>query len=192
MVALARFDNEGQWEETWVCEGLVRQNLAPTGVQFGRWPLRPLPAAGVLDAVQAAYAQELADLGPGFRLHSADRVAMAPGDAHWPTLCQQFLAEHRHGDAEIRFLLSGTGLFYLRSGEGFLGLLCEAGEWVALPAGLAHCFDAGDAPAFEALRLFGQPQGWVATPTGAVLPTLPLYDDFVAHLLEQVGEELEG
>lgn len=192
MVALARFDNEGQWEETWVCDGLVRQNLAPTGAQFGRWPLRPLPTAGVLDAVQAAYAQELADLGPGVQLHSADRVALAPGDARWPALRQQFLAEHRHGDAEIRFFLSGTGLFYLRSGEGFLGLLCEAGEWVALPAGLAHCFDAGEAPAFEALRLFGQPQGWVAQPTGAALPALPLYDDFVAQLLEQVGEELEG
>ena len=192
MVALARFDNEGRWEETWVCDGLARQNLAPTGVQFGRWPLRPLPAAGGLDAVQAAYAEELADLGPGFQLHSADRVALAPGDARWPALRQQFLAEHRHGDAEIRFFLSGTGLFYLRSGGGFLGLLCEAGEWVALPAGLAHAFDAGETPAFEALRLFGQPQGWVAEPAGAALPALPLYDDFVAQLLEQVGEELEG
>ncbi|KQP19457.1 hypothetical protein [Pseudorhodoferax sp. Leaf265] len=192
MVALARFDTEGRWEETWVCDGLVRQHLAPTGVQFGRWPLRPLPAPGGLDAVQAAYAEELADLGPDFRLHSADRVALAPGDARWPALRQQFLAEHRHGDAEIRFFLSGTGLFYLRSGDGFLGLLCEAGEWVALPAGLAHGFDAGEAPAFEALRLFGQPEGWVAEPTGAALPALPLYDDFVAQLLEQVGEELEG
>lgn len=192
MVALARFDAEGQWEETWVCDGLVRQNLAPTGVQFGRWPLRPLPDSAGLAAVQAAYAEELADLGGDFALHSADRVALAPDDAHWPALRQQFLAEHRHADAEIRFLLAGTGLFYLRGAQGFLGLLCEAGEWVALPAGLAHCFDAGEAPAFEALRLFGRPQGGVAEATGAVLPALPLYDDFVAQLLEQVGEELEG
>lgn len=193
MVALARFDTEGQWEETWVCDGLVRQNLAATGVQVGRWPLRPLqlPAGDGLAAVQAAYGEELAALGEHFTLRSADRVAVSPGDARWPALRAQFLAEHRHGDAEIRFFLSGTGLFYLRSGAGFLGLLCEAGEWVTLPAGLAHCFDAGEAPAFEALRLFGQPQGWVAEPTGAALPALPLYDDFVAQLLEQVGEVAE-
>ncbi|RCW71409.1 hypothetical protein [Pseudorhodoferax soli] len=193
MVALARFDTQGQWEETWVCDGLVRQHLAPTGVQFGRWPLRPLQlqAGDGLAAVQAAYGEELAALGSHFPLHGADRLALAPGDAHWPALRRQFLAEHRQGGAEVRFFLSGTGLFYLRSADGFLGLLCEAGEWVALPEGLAHAFDAGDAPHVEALRLFVQPQGWVAEPTGAVLPALPLYDDFVAQLLEQVGEELE-
>lgn len=191
MAALARFDAQGQWEETWVCEGLVRENLAPAGVQLGRWPVRPLalPAGNGLAAVQAAYRAELAALPRSFAVHSAGRVVLAPGDARWPALRQQFLAEHRHGDAEIRFFLSGTGLFYLRCGDGFLGLLCEAGEWVALPAGLAHRFDAGEAPACEVLRLFGQPQGWVAEPTGAVLPALPLYDDFVAQLLEQVGEE---
>ncbi|MGC3986330.1 MAG: hypothetical protein QM777_17325 [Pseudorhodoferax sp.] len=194
MVALARFDAQGRWEDTWVCDGLVRENLGPTGVQFGRWPVRPLalPQGAAVAAVRATYGEELQALGPDFALHSADRVALSPGDAAWPALRAQFLAEHRHGDAEIRFFLSGTGLFTLRSGAGFLGLLCEAGEWVALPAGLAHRFDAGEAPDFDALRLFGQPRGWVAEPTGAVLPDLPLYDDFVAQLLEQVGAQELG
>lgn len=194
MVALARFDAEGQWQETWVCDGLVRQNLAAAGVQFGRWPLRalPSPTADGLAAVQAVYSEELAALGTQFTLHSADRLALAPDDLRWPALRHQFLAEHRHGDAEIRFFLSGTGLFYVRSKQGFLGLLCEAGEWVVLPAGAAHFFDAGEAPDFDALRLFGQPQGRAAEPTGASLPALPLYDDFVAQLLEQVGEEPSG
>ncbi|WP_326543416.1 hypothetical protein [Pseudorhodoferax sp.] len=195
MVALARFGAQGQWEETWVCDGLVREHLGPAGVRFGRWPVRPLalPAgdgpAGA-QAVRSAYGEELQALGPDFALHSADRVAVAPGDPRWPALRREFLAEHRHGDAEVRLFLAGTGLFTLRSGQGFLGLLCEAGEWVLLPAGLAHSFDAGEAPAFEALRLFGQPQGWLAHPTGAARPALPLYDDFVAQLLEQVGEDL--
>lgn len=189
MVALARFDAQGDWVDTWVCDGLVGQHLAQAGVRWGRWPLRTVAGDG-LDAVRAVYGDELATLGLQFALHSADRVQMAPGDTRWPALRQQFLQEHRHADAEIRYFLAGTGLFYLRSGDGFLGLLCEAGEWVALPAGARHCFDAGEAPAFEALRLFGAPNGWIAEPTGAVLPALPLFDDYVAQLLEQVGEEL--
>lgn len=189
MVALARFDTQGEWADTWVCDGLVGQHLAEAGVRWGRWPLRAVPGDG-LDAVRAAYGDELAALGQQFTLQSADRVRLAPGDARWPALRQQFLQEHRHADAEIRFFLAGAGLFYLRSGDGFLGLLCEAGEWVALPAGASHCFDAGEAPAFEALRLYGAPDGRVAEPTGAVLPALPLFDDYVAQLLEQVGEEL--
>lgn len=190
MAALARFDGAGHWLQTWVCDGLVAEQLAGAGVRLGRWPLRPL-AGGSLAEVRAAYGEELAALAQHFTLRSADRVALAPGDPRWPALRTQFLAEHRHGDAEIRFFLSGSGLFYVRSGDGFLGLLCEAGEWVALPAGSAHCFDAGDAPAFEALRLFGRPDGWLAEPTGAAVPGLPLYDDFVAHLLEQMGEEAQ-
>jgi 1,2-dihydroxy-3-keto-5-methylthiopentene dioxygenase len=192
MVALARFDADGQWQETWVCDGLVREQLAPTGVRVGRWPVRQLCpldlAAEGLAAVRAAYGEELAVLEQDFALRSADRVVLAPGDARWPALRQQFLAEHRHADAEIRFFLAGTGLFHLRSGEGFLGLLCEAGEWVALPAGIAHRFDAGEEPAFEVLRLFGQPDGWAAQPTGAALPSLPLHDAFVEQLLELMGE----
>ncbi|KQP49840.1 hypothetical protein [Pseudorhodoferax sp. Leaf274] len=198
MVALARFDAEGQWDATWVCDGLVRQNLASIGVRFGRWPLRPLDlraghGRAVVQAVQAVYGEELKALGPDlFPLdHPAvERLAFEPGDVRWPARRAQLLREHRQRSAEVCFVLSGNGLFYLRSGTGFLALLCEAGEWVALPAGLARRFDAGDVAQFEALRLFGQPQGDVAEPTDAILPALPLYDEFVARLLEQVGEEL--
>lgn len=189
MVALARFDAEGQWQDTWVCDDLVRQNLAPAGVRFGRWPVRHMAGHG-LAAVRTAYGTELAALERDFALRSADRIALEPGDTLWPALRQQFLAGDLHGDAEICFFLSGTGLFYLRSGDGFVGLLCEAGEWVALPAGLAHRLDVGEASAFELLRLFGQSQSWVAEATGAAMPILPLYDVFVAGLLERMGEEL--
>lgn len=195
MVALARFDAQGQWEETWVCDGLVQENLLPTGVRFGRWPVRPVhlpPGGDGLAAVRAVYGEELAALERHAALRGADRVALAAGDAQWPALRQQFLAEHRHREAEIRFIVRGTGLFHLRSADGFLGLLCEPGEWVALPAGLAHRFDAGEAPDFEALRLFGQPDGGAAEPTGAALPALPLHDEFIAELLEQVGADLGG
>ncbi|MGB3072321.1 MAG: hypothetical protein WBC18_27500 [Ottowia sp.] len=158
MVALARFDAEGQWQDTWVCDDLVRQNLAPAGVRIGRWPVRQGAGQG-LAAVRAAYGGELAAL-------------------------------KQNGGAEIHLFRSGTGLFYLRSGEGFFGLLCEAGEWVALPAGLAHSFDAGDAPAFEVLRLFGQFRDVAEAATGAAVPALLPHDAFVAGLLERMGEEL--
>lgn len=191
MAALARFEADGTWADTWVCDGLVRENLAAAGVQWGRWPVRTLQGDGLAE-LQRVYGQELAALGQHFRLHSADRVRLAPGDARWPALRQQFLQEHRHADAEIRFFLAGTGLFHLRTDDGFLGLLCEAGEWLALPAGAQHRFDAGEAPDFEALRLFGAADGWVAQPTGAVLPALPLFDDFVGQLLEMMGADEEG
>ena len=71
-----------------------------------------------------------------------------------------------------------------------LALLCEAGDWVALPAGLRHFFDAGDEADFDALRLFTAPDGWVAQPTDAPAAALPLMDEFVALLAEEVGVDV--
>ena len=88
-------------------------------MRWGRWPLRELPCDG-LASVRAVYGDELVALGSPFILHSADRVRLSPGAA----LRQQFSREHRYAAAEIRFILSGTGLFHVRNGDGFLELLC--------------------------------------------------------------------
>jgi 1,2-dihydroxy-3-keto-5-methylthiopentene dioxygenase len=191
MGALVRFDADGHWLDTWVCDGLIGDELARAGLAWGRWPVRHFEGSDA-EAVRTAYGEEIAALRERFEVRSADRVRLAPGHAGWPALRAQFLAEHTHSDAEIRFFLEGAGLFYLRSGEGYLGLLCEAGEWVALPAGTRHFFDAGAEPDFDALRLFADPQGWIAQPADdSSLPALPLFDDFVEHLLALTGHEAD-
>ncbi|MFT4266521.1 MAG: hypothetical protein QM586_04750, partial [Xenophilus sp.] len=145
-----------------------------------------------LESALAAHAPELAQLRQRLTaVRSIDRVTLQPGAADWPRLRATFLAEHTHAEPEIRFFLDGVGLFYLRDGDGFLGLLCEAGDWVAVPAGLPHRFDAGDLPAFDALRLFGSPDGWAARPTGAAVPDLPLLDAFTEQLLKLTGNALD-
>ncbi|KAF1049113.1 hypothetical protein [Xylophilus sp.] len=184
MAALVHFDEAGQWGETLVCEQPIRAALQRYGLACGRWPLRDL-GDGSIDAVRAAYHGELDGLGLAVR--SVDRVQLRPDHAGWPELRQKFIAEHTHDDAEVRYFLDGAGIFYIRVDGGFLALLCEAGDWVAVPAGTRHFFDAGEAPSFDALRIFTAPEGWVARPTGAEAPPLPLFDEFVAGLLELTG-----
>lgn len=189
MAALVRFDAQGRWGETLVCEKPIARALRAHGLDHGRVPVRE--AGEGLDAALAAYAAELQRLKRRLRVRRVDRVTLRPGHAGWPALRRSFLAEHTHGEAEIRLFLAGTGLFYVRNQDGFLALLCEAGDWVALPAGTVHFFDGGEAPDFDALRLFGNPDGWVARPTGAALPQLPLLDAFAAQLIEMTGHAFE-
>jgi len=189
VAALVHFDAQGRWGETLVCEQRIAQALQERGLDFGRLPVRD--AGSSLESALAAYAPELARLRERLAVRSIDRVTPRPDPAEWPRLRAAFLAEHTHAEPEIRFFLGGTGLFHLRDGDGFLGLLCEAGDWVAVPAGLPHRFDGGEAPAFDALRLFGSPDGWAARPTGAALPALPLLDAFTDHLLELTGHALD-
>lgn len=190
MAALVHFDRRGRWGETLVCENRIAEALAGLGLRGGRVPVHEDAGEG-LEAACAAYAAELDALRRVLDVRSMDRVALRPGHPDWSRLRRSFLAEHTHAEPEIRLFLSGTGLFHLRHAHGFVGLLCEAGDWVSVPAGMPHSFDGGEQPDFDALRLFGGSEGWVAQPTGARRPRLPLLDEFAEQLLSLSGQALD-
>ena len=93
---------------------------------------------------------------------------------------RKFLAEHTHSEDEVRFFVEGQGLFCLHIGEEVLQVLCEADDWISVPAGTKHWFDMGPKPAFCALRFFDNPDGWVAAFTGDPIASLyPLLDELM-------------
>lgn len=183
MAALVHFDADGRWGRTLAGETAVGEALRGLGLSYGRWPRRDV-GDGSLDAVLEAYGPELDGLKAQLAIRSVDRVSVKPGNPDWPALRQRFLAEHTHADAEIRYFLGGSGVFYIRVDNGHFALLCEAGDWVVVPAGVRHFFDAGAQPDFDALRLFSIPRGWEAEFTGALAPGLPTFDEFRARLNE--------
>lgn len=189
MAALVHFDAEGRWGQTLAGETAVGEALCGLGLSYGRWPRRDI-GDGSLEAVLKAYGPELDSLKAQLAIRSFDRVSVKPGNPDWPALRQRFLAEHTHADAEIRYFLGGSGLFYIRGEHGHLALLCEAGDWIVVPAGVRHFFDAGAQPDFDALRLFSIPLGWEAEFTGAQAPGLPTFDEFRARLNEVLVAEV--
>ena len=50
--------------------------------------------------------------------------------------------------------------------EEVLQVLCEADDWISVPAGTKHWFDMGAEPSFCAIRFFDNPEGWVAQFSG--------------------------
>ena len=70
--------------------------------------------------------------------------------------------------------LERASLFYVRTENGYLGLLFEAGEWVALSAGAEHFFDDGQAAPLRPL------------PT-----SLPHFDAFVEEVLMLTGNDAD-
>jgi 1,2-dihydroxy-3-keto-5-methylthiopentene dioxygenase len=146
--------------------------LAPFGVDAGHIDFEPDADAGQHREVAALHAR--------YGILSSDRVHVRPGDPAWPALREKFLGEHTHADLELRVFVDGRGLFHVSLPGLGVAVLCEAGDWISVPAGVAHRFDGGQVAAFDALRLFTRPDGWVADFTGAPTTTLPLLDDFVA------------
>jgi 1,2-dihydroxy-3-keto-5-methylthiopentene dioxygenase len=152
--------------QTWDGE-LIRQELAKRGVLFQRWPARvELADDADQETILTAYAQEVAAVQQGGAYPTVDVIRMAPDHPDRQALRQKFLAEHTHSEDEVRLFVEGQGLFCLHLGDEVLQVLCEADDWIAVPAGTKHWFDMGPAPRFCALRFFNNPQGWVAEFTG--------------------------
>ncbi|MGP6794355.1 hypothetical protein ACTZN4_13815, partial [Klebsiella pneumoniae] len=79
---------------------------------------------------------------------------------------QHHLNEHTHGEDEVRFFVEGAGLFCLHIGDEVFQVLCEKNDLISVPAHTPHWFDMGSEPNFTAIRIFDNPEGWIAQFTG--------------------------
>jgi len=140
--------------------------LTEIGVQFDRWPTHDLPEDSDGESIMAAYAPEIERLKRERGYRTVDVIRVLPDHPERETLRGKFLSEHTHGEEEVRFFVEGQGLFTLHKNGRVYNLLCTRGDLIGVPAGMRHWFDMGPHPRFTALRLFVNPDGWVATFTG--------------------------
>lgn len=165
----------------------IASDLDALGVRFQRWPVREdVPDRADSTAVFAAYGPLIDRLTAEEGFTTVDVLGLHPGDdPEYPAKAQaaraKFLQEHTHDDDEVRFFVSGSGVFYLHLGSEVHAVLCERGDLLGVPRGTTHWFDMGTRPAFTAIRFFHQREGWVGNFTGSsVAARFPDYDTIVA------------
>ncbi|MEU3659969.1 cupin [Streptomyces sp. NPDC032940] len=162
--------------------------LAPLGVRYEQWPVRDgLPPGAGAEAVLAAYAGEVEALTAQEEFRTVDVVSLHPdGSPDWADRAraarEKFLAEHTHeDDDEVRFFVSGAGVFYLHAGGVVHAVLCEKGDLLGVPKGTTHWFDMGTRPSFTAIRFFHEEDGWIGTFTGSeIAGRFPGFDTLMA------------
>jgi 1,2-dihydroxy-3-keto-5-methylthiopentene dioxygenase len=156
----------------------IQQELASRGIRFQRWPARAALLDGASpEQILDAYSSEIARVQADGAYPTVDAIRLAPSHPDREALRQKFLAEHTHSEDEVRFFVEGRGLFCLHIGDEVLQLICEAGDWIAVPAGTRHWFDMGPEPSFCALRFFNNSDGWVAAFSGdTIAADYPLLD----------------
>ena len=157
---------------------LIQAELAARGIGFERWPAQAeLPAGAGATEVLAAYAAEIQQVQARGSYPTVDAIRINPDHPDREALRQKFLAEHTHSEDEVRFFVEGRGLFCLHIGNEVLQVLCEASDWISVPAGTKHWFDMGSTPQFCAIRFFDNPDGWVANFSGdRIAERFPLLD----------------
>jgi 1,2-dihydroxy-3-keto-5-methylthiopentene dioxygenase len=165
--------------------------LREIGCRFEHRPVRPeVGPDSDQDAVLAAYRDEVDELTGEYGFGSVDVAVSYPSDepgwaAQAAQLRAQFASEHTHGDAEVRYVVRGSGVFYLHAGGTVNALRAMAGDLIAVPAKTAHWFDMGPRPDFTTIRFFPDAQGWVGYPTGSdIASRIPDADAVHALALE--------
>lgn len=165
----------------------INDVISQIGASLQKWPLRDgVGVAQNSEEILAAYQSDIDAAQKQFGYQSFDVVRLTPTHPQKEAMRHKFLFEHTHAEDEVRFFAAGSGVFYLhvpassRRDHGtidlILALTCTAGDWLRVPAGTKHWFDMGPSPSFVAVRLFSNPDGWIAIATGDdVAKQIPLY-----------------
>lgn len=150
------------------------------GVRFEQWDASvALGVDAAQEEVIAVYKKEIERLQTEKGYKAVDVVRLKSDNPQKVEFRQKFLNEHRHSEDEVRFFVEGDGLFYLHIGGKVYATLCERGDLIGVPDNTPHWFDMGENPMFCAIRLFTNPEGWVANFTGeSISSRFPTYEQF--------------
>jgi len=89
-----------------------------------------------------------------------DLVDLSRLSENFDELCAKFKREHSHDEDEVRYILSGSGTFDIRSTDDcWMRVWVEAGDLIIIPAGRHHLFHLAS-EGIEAIRMFKDPSGW--------------------------------
>lgn len=145
----------------------IARTLGGVGVRFERWEAsKPVTPGASQEEVIAAYGEDIERLKHEKGYQAVDVISLTADHPQKDALRQKFLSEHTHSEDEVRFFVAGQGQFTLHIGERIYDILCEQGDLIGVPDGTRHWFDMGPNPNFVAIRLFTNPEGWVAKFTG--------------------------
>lgn len=157
---------------------VIAAELATIGVRFERWAADAhLEPGASQEAVIAAYQRCVDALKAECGYQSVDVIRLEKGTPNTAPMRNKFLNEHSHSEDEVRFFVEGSGAFYLHVNGKVYQTICVKGDLISVPAGTTHWFDMGPDPEFTAIRLFINPDGWVANFTGAPIAShFPRYE----------------
>ncbi|MEX2461348.1 MAG: acireductone dioxygenase [Paenibacillaceae bacterium] len=156
-------------------EQKVRQFLEGQEVLYEHWDTRKLPAQlqekfVLSDAdkteVLATFDADIKELSARRGYKTWDLITLSDATPNLDELLIKFEAIHTHTEDEIRAITAGKGIFIIKgAGDmGYFDVELSAGDVISVPENTAHFFTLMDNRAIVAVRLFIEPNGWIAEP----------------------------
>jgi 1,2-dihydroxy-3-keto-5-methylthiopentene dioxygenase len=91
-----------------------------------------------------------------------DQVNMSREMPKFDEICRKFSIEHYHPGDEVRFILSGSGVWEIRSlDDRWMKVEVVSKDFITVPSDRYHRFYLTDEKKIQCVRLFKDHNGWV-------------------------------
>jgi 1,2-dihydroxy-3-keto-5-methylthiopentene dioxygenase len=149
----------------------IASYLSAIGITYEQWqPQVALSEQASESEILAAYEPHLSALKQKGGYLTADVIDVNAQTPNLEAMLDKFRDEHWHDEDEVRFILSGHGVFHIHPEAGeVVAVTVEAGDLLLVPTGIQHWFDLCDDRQVRAIRLFQDPAGWTPIYTGSGL-----------------------
>jgi 1,2-dihydroxy-3-keto-5-methylthiopentene dioxygenase len=140
----------------------IANYLSTIGIDYEQWqPAHPVSPDASSDEILGAYSKEIEELKARGGYVTADVIDVAADTPGLDDMLNRFNREHWHDEDEVRFIISGHGLFHVRHHDGaVVAIEVEAGDLIRIPRDTRHWFDLCADRRIRAIRLFQDTAGW--------------------------------
>lgn len=93
---------------------------------------------------------------------ASDVISLSDTTPNLDELLTNFQREHHHTDDEVRFIVSGNGVFVIQGKDDqFFEVHLDPGDLISVPPNVRHYFTLSDNRKVVAVRIFVDEAGWV-------------------------------
>ncbi|KAA0546662.1 cupin domain-containing protein [Bacillus sp. BGMRC 2118] len=149
----------------------VAEFLASNDVIYEQWDITKLPvdlqekfllSDEEKNLILDAFSTEIKDISERRGYQTADVISLSDATPNLDQLLQNFQQEHHHTDDEVRFIVSGHGIFIIQGkDEVFFDVRLNPGDLISVPENVRHYFTLQEDRKVVAVRIFVTPAGWV-------------------------------
>ena len=114
------------------------------------------------EEILGAFQEEITDISARRGYKAQDVISLSENTPNLDTLLTNFKNEHHHTDDEVRFIVSGHGVFVIQGKDGeFFEVHLNPGDLISVPENTRHYFTLEEDRKVVAVRIFVTTEGWV-------------------------------
>lgn len=138
------------------------QYLSGIGITYEKWETDyNVDGSSTQEEILSAYSKEIEELKKSGGYTTADVININDNTPGLDEMLNKFNKEHWHSEDEVRFTISGRGIFHIHPEDSpVVAVEVSEGDLLRVPEGTKHWFDLCEDRNIRAIRLFQDKSGW--------------------------------